>query len=122
MCRAGMPCSPVQCWTPLRAPLAAGKTMADIPKDTLEDACQLVKANSIQVTSLCFCGCMSLQAAGCWPHLRSPSCPPAGQQDEQHFDCLHSGKQPAQERRHGGRPGAPEHAGPLSPSLSVLLV
>ncbi|KAI3438974.1 hypothetical protein D9Q98_001388 [Chlorella vulgaris] len=25
-----------------------GKTMADIPKDTLEDACQLVKANSIQ--------------------------------------------------------------------------
>ena len=29
--------------------LAAGKTMADIPKDTLEDACQLVKANSIQV-------------------------------------------------------------------------
>ncbi|EFN51711.1 hypothetical protein CHLNCDRAFT_12853, partial [Chlorella variabilis] len=28
--------------------LPEGKTMADIPKDTLEDACQLVKANSIQ--------------------------------------------------------------------------
>ncbi|KAL4423216.1 hypothetical protein ABPG77_000008 [Micractinium sp. CCAP 211/92] len=28
--------------------LPQGKTMADIPKDTLEDACQLVKANSIQ--------------------------------------------------------------------------
>lgn len=27
----------------------AGMTMADIPKDTLEDACQLVKANSIEV-------------------------------------------------------------------------
>lgn len=29
----------------------AGKTMHDIPKDTLEDACQLVKANSIQAGS-----------------------------------------------------------------------
>ncbi|KAI7840494.1 hypothetical protein COHA_005793 [Chlorella ohadii] len=28
--------------------LPEGKTMHDIPKDTLEDACQLVKANSIQ--------------------------------------------------------------------------
>jgi hypothetical protein len=29
--------------------MSAGKAMADIPKDILEDACQLVKANSIQV-------------------------------------------------------------------------
>jgi hypothetical protein len=33
--------------------MAAGKTMADIPKDILEDACQLVKANSIQVGGAC---------------------------------------------------------------------
>lgn len=29
--------------------LPEGKKMDDIPPDTLEDACQLVKANSIQV-------------------------------------------------------------------------
>lgn len=51
------------CWNiPLHGcpHLAAGKTMADIPKDTLEDACQLVKANSIMV-GFCSvgprCGC-----------------------------------------------------------------
>ena len=32
--------------------------MADIPKDTLEDACQLVKHNSIQVCSAVRCGAL----------------------------------------------------------------
>lgn len=45
--------------------LPAGKSIHDIPKDTLEDACQLVKANSIQVGSRMRFKAAFLQNDGC---------------------------------------------------------
>ena len=81
---------------------AAGKTMADIPKETMEDACQLVKANSIQARRF-----QTAHDAAARPHARAPlpahllavcTCACAGQQDQQPGDRLHARLQPAQER------------------------
>ena len=58
-------CLPLLPAQPTAAARPAGKSMHDIPKDTLEDACQLVKANSIQVGSRLRCKAASVQKDRC---------------------------------------------------------
>lgn len=58
-------CLPLLPAQPTAAARPAGKSIHDIPKDTLEDACQLVKANSIQVGSRMRFKAAFLQNDGC---------------------------------------------------------
>lgn len=67
--------------------LQDGQTIKEIPQELIEDCCQLVKANSIEVS---------------WEGFRATAILLLGKQAEQRRRCLHDVEQPEEDRWHGG--------------------